>query len=206
VNIIHDSSKNLLALLNDILDLSKIETGKMYVAKRNCNLQELLDSIGTMFGNSSQARELDFRIIPCAPLPPVIHADPMRIQQCLVNLIGNALKFTHQGHVYVRILFEENHLKFEVEDTGVGIPQALHEVIFEAFAQADDSTGRDYGGNGLGLTITRQLARLMGGDVILKSEVGQGSTFTLDIPVNMSNTDTQQTFQDAGIADHETGV
>jgi CheY-like chemotaxis protein len=131
-------------------------------------------------------KKLAFEILRCNRLPAALKTDPVRMRQCLINLIGNAVKFTDVGHVFVNVQTEtvkdKDFIRFDVEDTGIGIPKDKQEQIFDAFAQADNTTTRKYGGTGLGLTITRQLAKLLGGDLRLVSEPGKGSTFTLLIP------------------------
>lgn len=186
VGIIHESSKNLLMLLNDILDLSKIEAGRMRLDITECNLYELLSHIESMLKTTAVNRGLDFRIIYSPTLPCHIQSDPLRIRQCLVNLASNAIKFTHSGHVYIRVSTEQDVVRFDVEDTGIGIPADQLGSIFEAFSQGDDSTTCQYGGSGLGLTITRQLARLLGGDVTVSSRIGQGSVFSLTIQAHIT--------------------
>ncbi|MEN6307756.1 MAG: CHASE domain-containing protein [Anaerohalosphaeraceae bacterium] len=186
VGIIHESSKSLLMLLNDILDLSKIEAGRMRLDVTECNLHELLSHIESMLTPTSVNRGLDFRIIVSPTLPCLIQSDPLRIRQCLVNLASNAIKFTHTGHVYISVSMEHEMVRFDVEDTGIGVPADKLNSIFEEFNQADDTTTQQYGGTGLGLTITRQLARMMGGDVSVTSRVGQGSVFSLTIPAHIT--------------------
>jgi CheY-like chemotaxis protein len=132
---------------------------------------------------------IEFKIVEVGSLPAQIHSDPTRLQQCLINLIGNAMKFTEEGHVHVNVSMEDigdqSHIRFDVEDTGIGIPKDKQAKIFESFTQADGDTTRKYGGTGLGLSITRQLAGIMGGELTLTSEDGVGTTFTLLIPVGI---------------------
>jgi signal transduction histidine kinase len=207
VDTIHSNSQNLLMLLNDILDLSKIEAGKLHIDLREFDPQEMLDSIGLMFRVSTQNRGLEFRIISIDGIPPTIRSDPLRIRQCLVNLIGNAIKFTHHGHIYVCAYYEKGRLILSVEDTGVGIPQERLETIFNAFSPGGygcDSESEF--GTGLGLAITRQLARLMGGDVRVQSQAGKGSIFTLDIPADTAKDNLQTAFLETGIKDGWGGI
>ena len=132
---------------------------------------------------------IEFKILEVNSLPAKIHSDPTRLQQCLINLIGNAIKFTEEGHVHVNVSMEDigdqSHIRFDVEDTGIGIPKDKQAKVFESFTQADGDTTRKYGGTGLGLTITRQLAGIMGGELTLTSEDDVGTTFTLLIPVGI---------------------
>jgi two-component system CheB/CheR fusion protein len=169
-------------LLNDILDLSKIEAGKLHLDKRNFNPRELMDSVELIFRASAQNRGLDFRVIYMSSLPLMIRTDSLRIRQCLVNLTGNAIKYTQQGHVYICVSYENERLKLAVEDTGIGISQLRLESIFNAFTQEEPGQESEFG-SGLGLAITRQLTRLMGGEVSVQSQVGKGSVFTLEFPV-----------------------
>jgi|GEM_PF-2956577 len=181
VGIIHESSQNLLMLLNDILDLSKIEAGRMRVEITDCNVYELLKHIESMLKPAAVNRGLDFQIVIQPTVPDIIQSDPIRIRQCLVNLASNAIKFTHVGHVHIKVSMEQSVLRFDVEDTGIGIAADQLDAVFEAFSQADSRTASRYGGSGLGLTITRQLARMLGGDVTVSSQIGQGSVFSLAI-------------------------
>lgn len=187
LQLILDSGRNLLALINDILDFSKIEAGKLTVEKVLCSLPDLLYSIQAMFEPAALKKHLDFRILPQGQLPVEVLTDPLRLRQCLINLLSNALKFTSHGHVYLRLSVRPDGantwLEFAVEDTGIGIPQDRLEKIFEPFVQSEDSTTRQYGGTGLGLTITSRLTELMGGRLTVQSRPRQGSVFTLQIPL-----------------------
>jgi PAS domain S-box-containing protein len=189
VNVIRDAGQSLLTLINDILDFSKIEAGKLDTEIINCSLGQLLNSVESLMRPKAQEKGLDFKIIEGNGLPAQIRTDPARVRQCLINLIGNAVKFTEKGHIYVKVSLQDNrgrpYIRFDVEDTGVGIPKDRQEAIFEAFTQADGSTTRRFGGTGLGLTITRQLAELLGGYLCLISEVGKGSVFSLIIPAGV---------------------
>jgi signal transduction histidine kinase len=201
VKTIHNNSQNLLMLLNDILDLSKIESGKLHIDRRDFDPREILNNLELMFRMSTQNRGLEFRIIYVARIPRMVRSDPMRIRQCLVNLIGNAIKFTHQGHIYVHVMYEKDRLKLEVEDTGIGIPQERLKTIFNSFGLGDNGSDKDSDcGSGLGLAITHQLVRLMGGNVTVQSKEGKGSVFTLDIPAE-SIEDKDSVFQGAEIKD-----
>jgi signal transduction histidine kinase/CheY-like chemotaxis protein len=189
LHLILDSGKTLLALINDILDFSKIEAGKLTVEKIPCSLPDVLSGVKSLLQPAAENKNLDFKILPNGRLPAEIRSDPVRLRQCLINLIGNAIKFTHSGHVYLNVSVDpvpsEPILQFDVEDTGIGIPPERQQEIFEPFTQSDSSTTRHYGGTGLGLTITRRLAELMGGSLSVRSEVGRGSVFTLRIPAGV---------------------
>jgi signal transduction histidine kinase/CheY-like chemotaxis protein/HAMP domain-containing protein len=194
---IHSSGTDLLALINDILDLSKIESGKMDVEIGSVRFADLGDYCSRTFRHVADGKNLEFTIDLDANLPPEnIHTDAKRLQQVLKNLLSNALKFTERGSVRLHIEratsgWSANHpllsrsrnvISFSVTDTGIGIPQEKQRIIFEAFQQADGTTSRKYGGTGLGLSISRELARLLGGEIRLQSAPGAGSTFTLYLP------------------------
>ena len=180
---IHSAGNDLLALINDILDLSKIEAGHLDVCAEPVDIAqaiaEVVKSLAPMAGQKGLA--LRPEIDPGAPAS--ITTDGMRLGQILRNLLSNAVKFTEQGEVVVRTFAPRaGRIAFEVRDTGIGIPEEQREFIFDAFRQADGSTHRKYGGTGLGLTISRDLARLLGGELSLASTVGKGSAFTLELP------------------------
>jgi signal transduction histidine kinase/CheY-like chemotaxis protein len=189
INIVHGSGKDLLSLINEILDLSKIEAGQMDLQIEPFPLRKLADDIERGFKPLFQRRKLKFDIVIDKSAPFVINSDAKRIGQILKNLISNAAKFTHQGGVTVRFnsgdLSGKPCLVCAVEDTGTGIPPEKQKVIFEAFQQADGSITRKYGGTGLGLSISRELTRILGGKIRLKSEEGKGSVFSVSLPVNL---------------------
>jgi CheY-like chemotaxis protein len=149
----------------------------------------MLNTIESMMKAQALEKSLGFRIVTAHDLPAHIRSDPFRLQQCLNNLINNAIKFTDQGHVHVKVSLRKGHnghlICFDVEDTGIGIPKDRQEAVFESFTQADGSTTRAYGGTGLGLTITKQLTELLGGRIALASEPGKGSVFSLEIPTGL---------------------
>jgi len=193
---IHSSGTDLLALINDILDLSKIESGKMDVELGPVRLTELQDYCSRTFRHVAEGKGLDFTTELDAALGDTMYTDTKRLQQVLKNLLSNALKFTEHGQVRLTISrttegWQKTHpvlsrakgvIAFSVTDTGIGIPQDKQRIIFEAFQQADGTTSRKYGGTGLGLSISRELARLLGGEIRLESKPGMGSTFTLYLP------------------------
>jgi len=177
-----DAAHHLLAIINQILDISKIEAGKLELEPSDFLLSRVIDNSSTLVLDRLRSRRLGFRVEIDPALPPVLHGDPLRIGQILLNYLSNAVKFTEQGSISVSAnLVEESAdgllVRFAVSDTGVGIPIEQQERIFDAFEQADSSTTRRYGGTGLGLAIARRLALLMGGDSGLLSTPGQGSTF-----------------------------
>ncbi len=195
VNIIRDSAHNLLDLINDILDFSRIEAKKLELDRVECSLGRVLSFIESTARLVADKKSLDFKIIERGKLPERIRTDPARLRQCLINLTNNALKFTEKGHVYLNVFLERRkgdnqpYIRFDIEDTGIGIPRDKQKRIFEAFVQADGSTSRKYGGTGLGLAITRQLAELLGGELTVTSQVGKGSVFSLVIPAGLDVTD-----------------
>lgn len=189
VNTIRDSGKHLLELINDILDFSKIEAGKLDIEMTEHSLRNLLARIESMMHPAAVEKNLEFEIKQDGDLPAIIRTDPDRLKQCLINLVSNAIKFTEHGHVHMKLSLEEHnnqpHIRFDVEDTGIGISAEEQEEIFKSFTQADGSTTRKYGGTGLGLTITKQLAELLGGRLTVSSEKDKGSVFSLIIPAGV---------------------
>jgi CheY-like chemotaxis protein/signal transduction histidine kinase len=193
--VIHDGGRDLLQLINDILDLSKVEAGRLDVHPQPLQLAQLVDGLRRQFEPVAAEKKVDlvFDIQPDAPAEMV--SDRQRVEQILRNLLSNALKFTEKGSVTLRIGHAKQrsaageaaapYVAFTVEDTGIGIPEDKLELIFQAFQQGDGSTSRRYGGTGLGLTIARQLAALLGGAVRAASTVGKGSRFTLVLPERM---------------------
>jgi CheY-like chemotaxis protein len=175
------ASNHLLGTINDILDLSKIEAGKFEIEKAPVNLDSLLRTAQSILTERAQARGLAL-IVESGRFPPNLQGAPIRLQQALLNYANNAIKFTESGSVTLRAIPQEEtsdsmRLRFEVQDTGIGIPAENIPRLFTAFEQADNSTSRKYGGTGLGLAITRKLAELMGGEVGVESTVGMGSVF-----------------------------
>jgi CheY-like chemotaxis protein/signal transduction histidine kinase/CHASE3 domain sensor protein len=181
---IYSAGNDLLTLINDILDLSRIEAGKLEVRPETIVVGRLAEELSSTFQPVAREKSLEFRVVVEAGTPPSMFSDPTRLQQILRNLLSNALKFTEKGSVELCVRSAEGErLLFEVKDTGIGIAPEQHGVIFEAFRQADGTTNRKYGGTGLGLSISRDLARLLGGELTLESALGQGSTFALSVPV-----------------------
>jgi PAS domain S-box-containing protein len=182
---IYASGMDLLALINDLLDLAKIEAGAMtalHIAP--ARLSDLRDDLERTFREMAREKRLGFSIDMASGLPQAIRTDPARVKQVLKNLLANAFKFTRQGSVRLRIApHGDKAVAFSVSDTGIGIAPDKQRIIFEAFQQADGSTSRQYGGTGLGLSISRELTRLLGGELDVKSVPGEGSTFTLVLPV-----------------------
>jgi len=183
--VIQSSGNSLLGLIDEILDLSKIEAGKMEMEFLDVSTKEITDTLWNLFNLVAKEKGITFEIIS-KDAPVVIKTDKMRLEQILKNLISNAIKFTEKGTVSLEIKIntdDEKIICFIVKDTGIGIPLDKQPLIFEAFQQADGSTKRKYGGTGLGLSISRELAKLLRGEIILHSKFNEGSTFTLCLPV-----------------------
>jgi len=188
LNTILHSGRSLLHLINDLLDLSKIEAGRLKLELANVNLHDMLTEIGRLFEPELTKKGLDFRIRYSAALPKSFLLDELRLRQIMVNLVGNAVKFTHKGHVHIEIdgfvsdTEEELHdVNIRVTDTGIGVSKYDQESIFESFSQASLGESRNYGGTGLGLTISRKLAASMDGEIMMTSQLGEGSSFTLTL-------------------------
>lgn len=180
---IQSSGNDLLTLINDILDLSKIESGHMELRTGTVTLTQLLNDLNRTFLPIAQQKGLSLKSEILPGTPQKIETDCQRLEQVLKNILSNALKFTEKGEVSLAIKSaKDQRIAFEVSDTGIGIPVHQQQIIFEAFRQADGTTNRKYGGTGLGLSISRELARLLGGTILLTSEPGKGSTFTVSIP------------------------
>ncbi len=193
---IHSSGNDLLMLINDILDLSKIESGTVAVDVSELRLDDLQRAIERSFRHFAESKQIEFAINVEQPLPKMMVTDVKRLQQIIKNLLSNAFKFTHRGHVTFSISSAQSGwspdndelnragqvIAFSVSDTGIGISADKQQIVFEAFQQADGSTSRKYGGTGLGLAISRELSRVLGGEIRLTSVPGEGSTFTLYLP------------------------
>ncbi len=179
------NGNHLLSLINDILDLSKIEAGKMTLELIGCSPLDILRQVEAMMNLRAKEKGLALRLEPVFPLPRAILTDPGRLRQILVNFAGNAIKFTESGSVRLAILYDEarGELRFAVGDTGIGMSGEVLAKLFQPFTQADESTARRFGGTGLGLTISRRLAEMLGGRIDVASEPGKGTTFTLLLPV-----------------------
>lgn len=187
IDAIHFSGENLLVIINDILDLSKIQSGKMTIEKSEFNIHELLSSIMAVLRPKAQEKGLKLLFKADQQIPAVIKGDAVRLNQILTNLISNAIKFTERGSVSLEVgtLASENAnvlFEFRVKDSGIGIPADKQSMIFESFVQASDDTTRKYGGTGLGLSIVKSLVTLQEGKISVQSEPGHGSTFTVHLP------------------------
>ncbi|MFC5908890.1 HAMP domain-containing protein [Streptacidiphilus monticola] len=195
--VIHSAGSDLLQLINDILDLSKVEAGKMDVNAERFPLRPLLDSVESTFRPLTGEKQLDFRVVAAPDLPAELVTDEARLRQVLRNLLSNAVKFTEAGQVELVVQWADparlperlkgrSALAFRIDDTGIGIADEHLESIFGAFQQADGTTSRRYGGTGLGLSISRQIAFLLGGVITAESTLGEGSSFTLYLPVEQA--------------------
>jgi two-component system, sensor histidine kinase and response regulator len=183
---VHNAGTSLLAIINDILDFSKIEAGRLEIETTDFQIDEVISSVVTLTAQKAHDKGLEFLADVSAALPEQLRGDPLRLCQVLTNLVNNAVKFTEQGEIRVTIEQLERtgdkvQLKFSVRDTGIGLTREQAAKLFQAFTQADTSTTRKHGGTGLGLTISRRLVELMGGQIWLDSEVGVGSTFTFTV-------------------------
>ncbi|MCK5111317.1 MAG: cache domain-containing protein [Arcobacteraceae bacterium] len=186
VEIIDDSSKNLIQIIEDILDFSKIESGKLNIDKIDFNTKKELEIITYLFEAKCSQKNISLSLNFDDNLPQYINTDPLRIKQIVSNLISNAVKFTKDGkNIFVDIGYKEELLNISVKDEGIGIAKDKLTHIFELFSQEDSSTTRKYGGTGLGLTISKELVKLLGGELKVKSELGKGSEFYFSIPVTI---------------------
>ena len=189
---IQRSAHSLLGILNDILDFSKIEAGKMQLESVDFSLDEVLDNVSTMMGVKIHEKELEFLLDTSRDVPLALVGDPLRVGQVLINLCNNAVKFTERGEIVVSTRVKEKHensvtLQFSVRDTGIGLTEEQKGKLFQAFSQADTSTTRKYGGTGLGLTISRRLVEMMGGEIWVESEPGKGSEFFFTATFGLSS-------------------
>jgi len=180
---IETSGNDLLALINDVLDISKIEAGKLELQPRSIRIAPMLEKLRQGFAPAAEAKGLALRCELLPGTPGEVETDPQRVEQVLRNFLSNAVKFTEKGEVVLSVgRASDGRLSFAVRDTGVGVPPEQQKLIFEAFRQADGTISRKYGGTGLGLSISRELARLLGGEIRLESGAGEGSVFTLLLP------------------------
>ena len=181
---IYSAGNDLLQLINDILDISKVEAGKLDLAPEELPLRRVVEGLARTFEPLARQKELDFSLVVEPNVPVSIHTDRQRLEQILKNLLSNAVKFTETGSVRMTVGAADDWIRFEVQDSGIGIPPEQQERIFEAFHQADGTTSRRFGGTGLGLSISRDLTGLLGGTLAMSSVPGEGSVFTLSLPRN----------------------
>jgi len=182
ISIIKDAGMQLLDLINDILDLSKIESGKFQIYNSTFSIRDLMGRIGSMFKSIAQTKRLNYKITISKTFPDFILSDERITRQIILNLLSNAFKFTDQGEVQVKCTSNENSYTLQISDTGIGIPKDKIDMIFENFQQVHDQRTRQVQGTGLGLSITRQLILLMEGSITVDSEENNGTTFTITIP------------------------
>ncbi len=189
INTVHRNADHLLALIDDILDVTKIESGRFDVESIDCDVVGIVNDVETLVRAKATDKGLDLKVKYATDVPRVIQSDPMRLRQILLNLVGNAVKFTERGSITMSVSAQtvgdatnEWMLRFDIVDTGIGMSEDHREHVFEAFTQADETMSRRYGGTGLGLTISKNLARLLGGDLTLDSDLGVGSTFHVTVP------------------------
>lgn len=197
LDILNSSSNTLLDIINDILDFSKIEAGHFSLSNEPFDIRQLLQQQSNEYSLRAAQKQLMFQCNIEPNLPKEIKGDQVRLKQVLNNLIGNALKFTQQGHIELKVnslqIEQHPHLYVEVKDTGIGIDKDNLSAIFEKFQQADGSTTRKYGGTGLGLAISKKIIEMMGGELKVTSEIGLGSSFYFTIPMLITNTDAKDT-------------
>ncbi|MGV0958989.1 MAG: ATP-binding protein [Limnohabitans sp.] len=183
LNHTRQSADHLMTVINDILDYSQLQTGRLVIQSETFELRKITGYAFELFWPRIKSMELDYRIELDDALPTWVHTDRHRLMQVLVNLLGNALKFTHQGSVVLRVAWENPGVLFSVTDTGIGIARERQAQIFNRFSQADNDIQTRYGGNGLGLAISQKLAHLLGGEIGFESQPGQGSRFWLRLPL-----------------------
>lgn len=184
LDVIERNAISLSKIIDDILDLSKVEAGRLEVTKVTVNLKTLLDEVAGLFQLQAEEKNIKFHTRGVPPALKKIKTDPLRLRQILINLIGNALKFTHSGTITVEVSEQNSCAKISVIDTGVGIAEEMHKELFQSFSQADNSFSRRFNGTGLGLALSRKLAAAIGGDVYLeKSKIGEGSIFSTIVPI-----------------------
>ncbi|HOV13410.1 MAG TPA: ATP-binding protein [Spirochaetota bacterium] len=189
IEIIKNASNYLLNLVNDILDLSKMEAGKLTIEKIDFLLLNLLKHIQNLFSVIAKSKDINFILEIDSSVPNLVLGDEMRISQILINIVSNALKFTDRnGKVTLKASYQSGKARFEIIDNGIGIPDDKINQIFEPFEQVDSSMARKYGGSGLGLTVTKDLINLMGGEITIKSKLKQGTSFTIEIPLECVDT------------------
>ena len=197
------SARALLRIINDILDFSKIEAGKLDIEQVPFHLEDVMNNVADLISDRTRDKGLELLIAVSRDVPRILVGDPLRLSQILTNLLGNAVKFTHTGEIVVSVAVEHQTgdaatLSFEVRDTGIGMTPDQAEGLFEPFTQADASTTRKYGGTGLGLTISKRLVGLMGGDIEIDSEVGRGSTFRFKVVFGVGDTPREKRLYAAG--------
>jgi len=187
LNHTRQSADHLMTVINDILDYSQLQSGQLVIQPETFELRHIAQHAFELFKPRVESMNLNYRLVLDPDLPVWVHTDRHRLMQVLVNLLGNALKFTHQGSVVLQVRWTDPGVEFSVQDTGIGIAKERQDQIFKRFAQAENDTQTLYGGNGLGLAISQKLAQLLGGAIGFESEPGQGSRFWLQLPLTAAN-------------------
>ena len=195
LNHTRQSADHLMTVINDILDYSQLQSGQLVIQPETFELRHIAQHAFELFKPRVESMSLDYRLVLDPALPVWVHTDPHRLMQVLVNLLGNALKFTHQGSVVLQVRWTDPGVEFSVQDTGIGIAKERQDQIFKRFAQAENDTQTLYGGNGLGLAISQKLAQLLGGAIGFESEPGQGSRFWLQLPLTAASAPLQSAEQ-----------
>jgi CheY-like chemotaxis protein/nitrogen-specific signal transduction histidine kinase len=185
----HISSDNLVVMLNDVLDLSKIEAGKLDIESIPMNPRDVIKNVVQILQYKAEEKGIILNTQISEYIPQLVLGDAARLHQILINLTGNAIKFTEKGNITISLIHEHYYLKYSISDTGIGISKDKLETIFEVFEQAKHSTPRNYGGTGLGLSISKQLTELQNGIISVESEVGKGSTFHVQLPLILADMD-----------------
>jgi len=206
IDLLNVSSQSLLGVINDVLDISKIEAGKFSIVRTSCNLREILTSTMDLLKYKADEKNIELMLEIAPGVPGYVMVDSLRLNQIMMNLIGNAIKFTDVGYVRLLVSAEKEHdnkakIKFSVEDTGIGIPTSRLNKIFDSFEQAEDDTTIKYGGTGLGLTIVKKLIELKGGELTVSSKIGKGSVFTFTNWFTTSNAPKEQVIKSVNMKD-----
>jgi signal transduction histidine kinase/ActR/RegA family two-component response regulator len=196
IQTVRRNSTHLLSLVNDVLDVSKIEAGKMTIELGSCSIPDLFDEVVGLLTPRAESEGTTIHVEVDRSVPDQIVTDPTRLRQLVTNLVGNAIKFTRDGEVTVCARIDEGNIRIDVCDTGLGMTPEQQLVVFDKFAQADAGIHRSFGGSGLGLTISRDIARALGGDLTLESELGIGSCFTCVLPVRLEGADQDEMVND----------
>jgi signal transduction histidine kinase len=203
MHVIKNASDSLAQIINDILDISKIERGKLKIEPHNFNPYDDLVSIAELFQAKAAEKKIDFKVKYNSNMPKILYGDALRIKQIFSNLLSNAIKFTPEGSIVKSVVWYKNgQLNIMVKDYGIGINEETQKKIFDPFTQADGSTARLYGGTGLGLTISLELARMLGGELTLKSEEGKGSIFKLSVPMPIGEEESHEEDEEMTLSGH----